>query len=318
VANLLILCLLALAALGGLLLSERLIRQSRALADSARATEAEARATTDHLQTLNADISRLNSELTDKIKLLHSAQEEIISKGKMAQLGQIVAMVAHEIRNPLGGIRTSAFLLRRKLQNQNIDQDPVIGRIETGIQRCDDIITQLLDFSRTSKPVTETLVVDDWLAEIINEEAESIPTSVHVTCNLGLGKQMAAIDPARLRRAIANLVSNAYESMMDGNKMLTRHHGSEPRVDITTRASGKGIEIEISDNGPGIPPDVMARIREPLFTTKSFGTGLGVPAVEKIAELHGGALDITSSQHSGSRFTLWLPATPAPEAATAA
>ena len=307
--NYLLLGLLSAAAVAGLLLSDRLIRQSRALADAARIRESEAQDTASHLQGLNDDISRLNMELSDKIRQLGTAQTEIINKGRMAQLGQVVAMVSHEIRNPLGGVRTSTFLLRRKLQPQQFEFDTILDRIDAGIRRCDSIITQLLDFSRTSKPVVEQIDLDDWLANAMNEEATALPDTVTITCNLGLGGQKIAFDPDRLRRAVANLVSNACEAMMDSNRVLVKFAGSVPHITLTTRLTQRGAEIDVEDNGPGIPSDVMAHIREPLFTTKSFGTGLGVPAVEKIAELHGGGLEIVSQPGRGSRFTLWLPLT---------
>lgn len=306
--NLLIVALLAATSLAGLYVSDRMVRQSRALASSAKKTEAEALETANRLQVLNDDVSRLNLELSSNIKQLKEAQEEIINKGKMAQLGQLVATVAHEIRNPLGGIRTAAFLLRRKLQAAKVDQDTILTRIESGVTRCDDIITQLLDFSRSSKPNVEVIVFDDWLEKMIGEEAASIPTEVTITCNLGLGSTSVEFDPHRLRRAIINLVSNAYEAMMDSNKSLANCQGGVPRIGITTRESSRGVELDIEDNGPGMSPDVLACIREPLFTTKSFGTGLGVPAVEKIAQLHGGGLDVDTEVGRGTRFTLWLPA----------
>ncbi|NMD07584.1 MAG: HAMP domain-containing histidine kinase [Phyllobacteriaceae bacterium] len=305
--NLLVVGLLTAAALGGLLVSDRLLRQSNALAENARAKGAEAVEAAEHLQALNDDVTRLNLELSTKIKQLSDAQDEIISKGKMAQLGQLVAMVAHEIRNPLGGIRTAAFLLRRKLAAANIDHDSILGRVESGIARCDNIITQLLDFSRSSKPSVELIVLDDWMEKILEEEASSIPAAVNITCNLGLGGASCEFDSQRLRRAIINLVSNAYEAMMDSNKVLSNCVGGVPSISITTRKTGRGVEIEIEDNGPGMTADVLARIREPLFTTKSFGTGLGVPAVEKIAELHGGGLDVATVVGRGTRFTLWMP-----------
>lgn len=305
--NFLIVGLLAAAALAGLFVSDRMIRQSRSMASNAKATEAQAVETANHLQLLNSDVTRLNLELSAKIQQLRDAQEEIINKGKMAQLGQLVATVAHEVRNPLGGIRTASFLLRRKLQVAKVDQDAILTRIESGVSRCDDIITQLLDFSRSSKPNVDVVVFDDWLEKVINEEAAGIPSEVNIICNLGLGRASVEFDPNRLRRAIINLVSNGYESMMDSNRMMSKCQDGVPRLSITTRESERGIEIDIEDNGPGIPADVLARIREPLFTTKSFGTGLGVPAVEKIAQLHGGGLDVDTDVGRGTRFTLWLP-----------
>ena len=82
---------------------------------------------------------------------------------------------------------------------------------------------------------------------------------------------------------------------------------TDPLIKITTRQTIRGCEIEIKDNGSGMTPEILARIREPMFTTKNFGTGLGIPAVEKILEQHGGGLDVWTAVGEGSIFTLWWP-----------
>jgi signal transduction histidine kinase len=80
-----------------------------------------------------------------------------------------------------------------------------------------------------------------------------------------------------------------------------------PLISIESKSSSRGVEITVSDNGPGIPDDVMAKIFDPLFTTKSFGTGLGLPAVQKILEQHDGGLEVSSKPGQGATFTVWLP-----------
>jgi signal transduction histidine kinase len=114
-------------------------------------------------------------------------------------------------------------------------------------------------------------------------------------------------DPARLERAIANLISNASEAMVGNGDQPLPDMNEEPTITITTRRVGDLAEIEIADNGPGIAPETLEKVREPLFTTKSFGTGLGIPAVEQIAIQHGGMLDIQSDPGKGARFILRLP-----------
>ena len=103
------------------------------------------------LQSVNDDITRLNVELAEKMKQLHDAQDEIIKRGKLAQMGQLVATVAHEIRNPLSAVRTSAFLLRRKLIGQAVNVDAQLLRIDNSVARCDGVITQFLDYAKSQQ-----------------------------------------------------------------------------------------------------------------------------------------------------------------------
>ena len=100
------------------------------------------------LQTVNEDVTRLNQELAAKMKQLEDAQDENIRKGKLAQLGQLTAMVAHEVRNPLNTIRTAAYIIERKLAEKTAEVDVQLSRINKGIKRCDNIINELLDFTQ--------------------------------------------------------------------------------------------------------------------------------------------------------------------------
>jgi PAS domain S-box-containing protein len=263
------------------------------LVDVSQATE---------LQRINDEVSRLNSELAENMRKLSSAQDNLIRKGRMEQLGQLTATVAHELRNPLGTVRTSAFLLERKLRDKNLGVETQLDRINKAIIRCDNIITQLLDFSRTKHLECELSDMDQWLTAVVEEEAQKLPAETEVELLLGLDSQQVPFDPSRMQRAVINMISNAVEAMEGA--------GEKPRKLVISTFKKLGhVSLRVTDTGPGIPPDVLARIREPLFTTKSFGTGLGVPAIEQIALLHGGRLDITSEVGTGSTFTVWFPET---------
>jgi signal transduction histidine kinase len=258
--------------------------------------------------TINTDISSLNQELATKIKELKIAQDELIKKGRLEQLGQLTATIAHEIRNPLGAIRTSAFLLERKTNSLGAEVSGHLQRINNGVDRCDSIISQLLDFSRTKEVNTSLAYLDDWLAKIVREEAQRLPENVYIECALGLEGLRVPFDAARLQRAVINLLGNASEALAqhDGGTAAT---GKRHCIWVTTLRNGEFVSIRFADNGPGIAPENLKKIREPLFTTKSFGTGLGIPAVEQIAAQHGGNLDITSEFGAGATFTINLPAT---------
>lgn len=253
------------------------------------------------------EVADLNRNLADSLQKLQDAQSELLSKNKMEQLGQLTATVAHEIRNPLGSVRTSAFLIGRKIDAKKAGIDAQLDRINKGVDRCDNIITQLLDFSRTKNIVTQPSKLDDWLEGVIKEEGASLSRAVSIECHLGVGDLEVCFDQARMRRAIINLMANAAEAMVGSGNQSHCPDGRKPSIHIETRRSKDHADIVVEDNGPGIPPDVLSKIREPLFTTKNFGTGLGIPAVEQIVKQHGGELLITSEPGRGATFTISIP-----------
>jgi signal transduction histidine kinase len=275
--------------------------------DLSAKAETEALQSSEMFQALNSDISRLNNDLAEKIKLLTQAQEDIVQKGKMAQLGNLVATVAHELRNPLGGVRTTTFLLRRKLKDSSVDVETQLERIELGVSRCDNIISQLLDFSRSQPLLTEERDVNVWLSDLLKEESAKLNEHITIRCVLSEQQLFAEIDPERLRRGVINLLTNAADAMIgkSGTNLVGPDH--KPEINIALMKSERGVEIEVRDNGPGIAPEVLSRISEPLFTTKSFGTGLGLAAVKKVAEMHLGGLEISSEFGQGACFVIWFP-----------
>jgi PAS domain S-box-containing protein len=259
------------------------------------------------LKRVNEEILRLNQELALNMQKLKDAQDALVKKGRMEQMGQLTATIAHELRNPLGAVRTSVFLLERKLKDKGLGLEAQLQRINNGVTRCDNIITQLLDFSRNRKVECKAADLDLWLASVVEEEAKRLPEVISLKCVLGLEGLLVPFDSARLQRAVVNLLSNAAEAMVgNGDKPLLAGV-AEPCIELSSKCVGDMIEISVKDNGPGIAEDLIEKIREPLFTTKSFGTGLGVPAIEQIASQHGGSLTIQSKLGEGATFTLRLP-----------
>lgn len=230
-----------------------------------------------------------------------SARDELQRNGKLMQLGQLTATVAHEIRNPLGAIRTASFVLERKIRGRVEGVAPQLERINTGIQRCDKIITELLDISRVKALKRQQIAVDPWIVRTIAEDCASLPGEPGVEFRLGLGDDEASFDPDQLRQVVINLLSNAAEAMADKRKAEPAYR---PHIVVSTSRSGSRIVITVADNGPGIAPENITRIREPLFTTKSFGVGLGIPAIERVLENHGGRLEITSVYGAGATIVV--------------
>jgi signal transduction histidine kinase len=279
--------------------------EAKAAEAMALRAEAEAREMAQPFKTLNQDVTRLNMELAAKMRDLQEAQAESLRREKLAQLGQLTATVAHELRNPMAAIRNTAFVVRRRIADKGLDLESQLVRIDSGIARCDAIISQLLDFARFKTPDLVETDIDNWLMEVVEEEALALPERVEVRLVCGLAGATADIDTQRIRRVLTNLLGNASEAMVgrDGTAKSER----PPVITLATRLTQRGVEITVTDTGPGIPVELLAKVREPLFTTKNFGTGLGLPAVEKILELHGGGLDIKSAPGQGASVTAWFP-----------
>jgi signal transduction histidine kinase len=262
---------------------------------------------TRELEAANVNVTNLNVELASNILRLKEAQDEIVRKGKLAQLGQLTATVAHEIRNPLGSVKTALYLVERKIEGKGLHLEKQLERMNNGIRRCDRIITELLDFARSKSLQQGIVSIDEWVQAIVNEEVKNLPPIVRISCDLGLGDIKASFDPDRMRRVLINLLSNASEAMAGNGKCAGEFVIQDPKIFVTTRLVSNNIEITVADNGPGISDENMPKVLEPLFTTKSFGVGLGLPEVAKILEHHGGGLRIKSKLGEGAAMTAWFP-----------
>jgi signal transduction histidine kinase/DNA-binding LacI/PurR family transcriptional regulator len=296
---------------GALLLQERQ-RAEAALELAYADVEQQVEERTQALQQEIAERKRAEAELqryqehleelvSDRTRALEEAQAELMRQERLSALGQLTATVAHEIRNPLGTVRNSVFSIGNAIERSQLDRvELALKRAERNITRCDNIITELLDYTRTPELKLQPICLDEWLQRILAEQ--TIPENIILSVDLAKDVEIS-LDPERFRRTIINLVDNACQAMQE----MAALDGPEQILYIQSEIGEKQVQISITDTGPGIPPEVMPHIFEPLYSTKSFGVGLGLPIVETIVKQHGGRIEINSEAGRGTQVVLWLP-----------
>lgn len=250
----------------------------------------------------------LGQDITERKRL----EADLLRNERLATMGQLTGTVAHELRNPLGAVATSISAIRYKSNAAGLDMERSLARAERGIARCDRIITELLDFARAKGLQREPTRIGEWIATIIAEH--DIPDGISLSMDLKIGDAEVPVDREDFRRALINVIDNACQAIENGPGGRDSVGG---RISIACAISDGRLVCEIRDTGPGIPADSLHQVMEPLFSTKSFGTGLGLPTVNRIMEEHGGGIDIESEPGQGALVRLWLPLNaPPPEGHT--
>lgn len=245
---------------------------------------------------------RLEEMVEERTQELKEAQEALIRRERLATLGQLTATVSHELRNPLGAIRNAIHAV----EILSSDEDPRLKRsIETavrGIIRCDNIVGELLEFTRVSELECQPSEVDEWLDALLNEYRFS--PGIVLRRSLASGADLA-FDRDRFRRAVLNVLDNACHAMRDD----AESDSGERRhiLNVSTRSTHGRLEVTVEDTGAGISTNALVKIFEPLFSTKNFGVGLGLPIVKQIMEQHGGGVEIASTLGQGTKVVLWFP-----------
>jgi signal transduction histidine kinase len=254
------------------------------------------------------ELARTLNVFRDKGRENRRLATELVQKERLSALGQLTATVAHELRNPLSAIRNTVYTFKELSKGLNFDRP--IERVERSISRCDRIISDLLDFTRMREPHKSVAPFDKWLDEVLNDQ--KLPAGIVLVRNLSAPGYAISFDGDRMRQVVINVIDNAVQAMSGIDKIA-----SNGRIVVTTAARLNVFELVIADNGPGISPENLAKVFEPLFSTKSFGTGLGLPMVKQVIGQHDGTVDIASTPGKGTKITIRLPhtATPAVEVA---
>lgn len=229
-------------------------------------------------------------------------EEEVRRKEKLAAVGSLAAGVAHEIRNPLSSIKGYATYFGSRFAKDSEDRNAANIMVEE-VERLNRVISDLINLSRPSD-LRRTPTNLNKLAEhcfgLIKQDAAMHDVDLKLSTDSSLPE--LSVDPDRLSQAILNISLNSLEAMPEGGTLaMNLSHTSEL------------VTIKVSDTGKGISKAEVTRIFEPYFTTKSQGTGLGLPIVLKIIEAHGGTIRVESQPDSGTAFVIELPVSPVGE-----
>ncbi|MDQ7781471.1 MAG: ATP-binding protein, partial [Desulfomonilaceae bacterium] len=255
---------------------------------------------------LTQHAAELEEKVTERTRDLKAAQEELIKRERLAVLGHLTAIVSHELRNPLGVIRTSAFYLSRKFGHGDDKTKKHLARIEQQVGLCDAIIGELLEYTRGRRSATVQGEINPWLEEILDQM--STPDGVPLLRSLSPLLPPVHFDQEKLRRVIINLVENAVQAVQIRENALAAGTDSyKPIVRVSTSIAGRGIRIEVQDNGIGMDHETARHAFEPLFTTRARGTGLGLAIVRKIVEEHGGKVSLKSESNVGTTVAVVIP-----------
>jgi signal transduction histidine kinase len=257
------------------------------------------------------ELRLLNDELEQRIaartKELRESQAKALRNERLAALGQLAATVSHELRNPLGVIANSLEMVDVKTREHDLGVARHIDRIKRGIYRCDRIISEMLDYARDRELMTAATDVDAWLTDLLNEL--DLPDWVELRYEPHIRHAVAEVDKGLLRGAILNLVENAGDALLEQRQEQIDRTRAE--IVVESNCSDGILSVTVRDSGPGMSKDVQAAAFEPLFSTKTFGVGLGLAVVRKAVVQHGGSVELESQAGQGTRITLKIPMAPA-------
>lgn len=236
----------------------------------------------------------LEKKVDEKTKELVETQKKLVQAERLSVIGQMAAVVGHDLRNPLFGIKTAMHYLRKTSSNQ-MDENgrKMLDLVDKNLESANKILNDLLDYSREIKLEKEVHKLEEFILESIL--SARVPEKVQFTNSVDKSVEVN-VDPSKIKRVFINLISNAVEAMPNGG-LLT----------IQSALVGKDLDISFTDTGTGISPENMNKIMKPLFTTKTKGIGLGLVICKRFVEAHGGSLTVTSEGGKGTTFTVSLP-----------
>lgn len=238
-------------------------------------------------------------QLEESSAKLAQAHEELLERERLAALGELAAVVAHEVRNPLAVV-FNALAGLRKQKSDGPARDALLAIVQEEAERLRDIVSDLLEFARPRPPELAPADVSPIVAGAVETARHAAGVEAGaVTLDLDGSIAPLQCDERLVRQAVINLVTNALQAP-----------ARKGPVRVVVREVDDAVAVSVADDGSGIQPDAMGRIFTPFYSTRPKGTGLGLAIVQRSAEAHGGEIDVSTTEGGGATFTLRLPRRP--------
>ena len=245
---------------------------------------------------MEGKVAQRTKELENALHELHEVQEALVLREKLAILGQLAGGVGHELRNPLGVMTNAIYYLSVKLKDAPDNVKEYLGILRTQVGLSEKIVGDLLDFARVKQPKTEAVLVP----KLVQEQLERVGPldSISVECDFPHDLPAVCVDRVQMGQVVLNLISNAVQAMEGGSAKLT----------IRARVKGNScVALDVIDTGIGMTPEQLAKMFDPLYTTKARGIGLGLSVSRSLAQANGGEISAISQPGAGSTVTVSFP-----------
>ncbi len=233
--------------------------------------------------------------IQENLDKLQELERQLSHSEKLATIGEMAAGLAHEIKNPLAGIAGAIQVLGDTLPDED-ERRPVVEKVLEQVRRIDGTVRDLLTYAR---PKAAKLARTD-LHEVIDNALGVVvlfpQIRINVVRHFQTGLPEAMVDPQQFGQVLSNLLINAIQAMPDGGTLT-----------VSTFSDPKGIQVSVRDSGKGIPKSKLDRIFDPFYTTKTRGTGLGLPICRRVVEAHHGRISASSRSGQGAEFSIQLP-----------
>ena len=236
---------------------------------------------------------QLELKVKQRTQELFEAQHKLLKTERLATIGEIAAMVGHDLRNPLTGIAGAIYYLRMKSGSADKKSKEMLEIIERDVEYSNKIVNDLLDYSGEIHLELKETAMKAILAEALS--LVKIPLNVRMV-DLTENWQRANVDREKLKRAFVNLIKNAVDAMPKGGTLT-----------VESRKAGDHLEVTFKDTGVGMSREVVNKLWSPLFTTKAKGMGFGLAICKRIVEAHGGSIFVKSAVGKGTTFTITVP-----------
>ncbi|MCK4497977.1 hypothetical protein KAU25_02135, partial [Candidatus Bathyarchaeota archaeon] len=245
-------------------------------------------------QQLKADAELLEMKVEERTKELRDSQRRLLRAERLATMGELARMVGHDLRNPLTGIAVATYYLKSKLKLKTSPKiREMLEFIEKDIEYSNKIISDLLEYSKEMKLERKEVQVKTVIEEAIL--LAKVPKNVQVEFASATSPKIK-VDPGKMKRVFVNIIKNSLDAMPTGGKLT-----------VEIGESAQWFTVAFSDEGTGLPEELMKDMWQPLFTTKAKGMGLGLPICKRIVEAHGGEISIQSQLGEGTTITITIP-----------